>query len=175
VAPRRRVALYSPPSPTQKKLSDTDAKKLKAPRAHEPGRILSLDLGEKRVGVAVSDENRLSVRALPVLGRTNWKRLLSDIDELCRRFDVKRVVVGLPLRLDGTEGDAAEDARRVARNLGLSLKLPVSLQDERLTSKDAEAELRAEGFDFREIKARVDGEAAVLILKDFLEGNAPNS
>ena len=156
-------------------MSDTDAKKLEAPRAHEPGRILSLALGEKRVGVAVSDENRLSVRALPVLGRTNWKRLLSDIDELCRRFDVKRVVVGLPLRLDGTEGDAAEDARRVARNLELSLKLPVSLQDERLTSKDAEALLRAEGLGFREIKGRVDGEAAVLILKNFLEGNAPNS
>ncbi len=173
MAPRRRVALYSPPSPTQKKLSDTYAKKRDAP--HEPGRILSLDLGEKRVGVAVSDENRLSVRALPVLGRTNWKRLLADIDALCRRFDVKRVVVGLPLRLDGTEGDAAEDARRVARNLELSLKLPVSLQDERLTSKDAEASLRAEGLDFREIKGRVDSEAAVLILKDFLEGNAPNS
>ncbi len=173
MAPRRRVALYSPPSPTQKKLFDTYVKKQQTP--HEPGRLLSLDLGEKRVGVAVSDENRLSVRALPVLVRTSWKRLLADIDELCRRFDVKRVVVGLPLRLDGTEGDAAADARRVARNLGLSLKLPVSLQDERLTSKDAEAELRAEGLSFREIKGRVDGEAAVLILKDFLEGSAPNS
>ena len=132
------------------------------------GRVLALDIGAKRVGVAVSDELRLSVRALPTLSRTSWKRLLNSIAELCERFDVKVVVLGLPLRLDGTEGDSAREVRRVARNLELSLRLPVKLQDERLTSKAAEASLRSQGFGAGQIADRVDGEAAAIILKDFL-------
>ncbi|HLM57341.1 MAG TPA: Holliday junction resolvase RuvX [Pyrinomonadaceae bacterium] len=136
----------------------------------EQGRVLSLDLGEKRVGVAVSDESRLSVRPLEALPRTSWKRLLAAVSELCGSFDVVRVVVGLPLRLDGGEGEAAADARRIARNLELSIKLPVSLQDERLTSKAAEEELRAAGLTAEEIRKRVDSEAAAIILRDFLEG-----
>ncbi len=134
------------------------------------GRVLSLDLGEKRVGVAVSDESGLSVRPLEALPRTSWKRLLAAVSELCRSFDVVRVVVGLPLRLGGSEGDAAAEVRRVARNLELSIKLPVSLQDERLTSKAAEEELRAAGLNAEEIRKRVDSEAAAIILRDFLAG-----
>ena len=133
------------------------------------GRVLALDLGAKRVGVAVSDELRLTVRPLQALARAGWKRLLRDIAELCEQFDVETVVVGLPLRRDGGEGEAAGEARRVARNLGLSLKCPVVLQDERLTSKEAEAALRGEGFSEREVKARVDSAAAAIILRDYLE------
>ncbi len=133
-----------------------------------PGRLLALDLGARRVGVAVSDELRLTVRALPPLHRGNWKRLLREIDELRGRFDARGVVVGLPLRLDGTEGAAATEARRVAGNLGLSLGVPVFLQDERLTSRAAEATLRAGRLAPDEVKARVDSAAAALILRDFL-------
>lgn len=133
-----------------------------------PGRALALDLGTRRVGVAVSDELRLSVRPLRALERTNWKRLLREVAELCRQFDVQTVVVGLPLRLDGTEGDAAQEARRIARNLGLSLSLPVHLQDERLTSRAAEAELRAAGLDPAGVSQHVDSAAAALILRDYL-------
>lgn len=133
-----------------------------------PGRILALDLGTKRVGVAVCDELRLTVRALPPLPRTSWKRLLLAVSELCEEFDAESLVIGLPLRLDGTEGDAAEDARRIARNFGLSLKIPVHLQDERLTSFEAESVLREAGYARAEIKDRVDGEAAAIILRDFL-------
>jgi putative Holliday junction resolvase len=81
---------------------------------------------------------------------------------------VKEVVIGLPLSLDGTEGEAAAEARRIARNLALSTDVPVRTQDERLTSKAAEERLRAEGFSEAEIKDRVDGEAARLILLDYL-------
>lgn len=135
----------------------------------DSGRVLALDLGTKRVGVAVSDELRLTVRPLRPLARTNWKRLLRDIAELCEQFDVKTVVVGLPLSLDGGEGEAAEGARRVARNLGLSLTRPVVLQDERLTSKEAEEALRGEGFSESEVKERVDSAAAAVILRDYLQ------
>jgi putative Holliday junction resolvase len=83
---------------------------------------------------------------------------------------VRSIVLGLPLRLDGTEGDASQEVRRVARNLQLSLKLPLFFQDERLTSKDAESALRARGFQGGEISDRVDSEAASIILGDFLEG-----
>lgn len=135
-----------------------------------PGRLLALDIGTKRVGVAVSDELRLTARPLPALSRTNWKKLLRDVSELCGQLDVEGVVVGLPLRLDGSEGDAAAEARRLARNFGLSLNCPVVLQDERLTSREAESELRAEGRDEGEIKGLVDSQAAVIILRDYLTG-----
>src|SRR5436190_17491917 len=90
-------------------------------KGHEPGRLLALDLGTRRVGVAVSDELRLSVRPLPALARGSWKKLLRAIALLCEQFDARGVVVGLPLRLDGVEGEAAREARRIARNLELSL------------------------------------------------------
>jgi putative Holliday junction resolvase len=133
------------------------------------GRVLAIDMGSKRVGLAVSDELRLTVRALPALPRTPWKRLLSSLAELCEQFDVRNIVLGLPLRLDGTEGDASQEVRRVGRNLQLSLKLPLFFQDERLTSKDAESSLRERGFQASEIPERVDSEAASIILSDFLE------
>lgn len=139
-----------------------------APDARAPGRLLALDMGAVRVGVAVSDELRLTVRPLPALKRTNWKQLVRDVAELCSSFDVKRVVLGLPLRLDGGEGDAAIEARRVARNLSLSLPVPVSLQDERHTSSDSELRLRAEKMTKDEIARRIDSEAAALILSDYL-------
>ncbi|MDT5271334.1 MAG: putative pre6S rRNA nuclease [Acidobacteriota bacterium] len=126
-------------------------------------------MGSKRVGLAVSDELRLTVRTLPALPRTPWKRLLSSLVELCEQFDVRSIVLGLPLRMDGTEGDAAHEVRRVALNLQLSLKLPLFFQDERLTSKEAESSLRERGFGVREISNRIDSEAASIILSDFLE------
>src|SRR5688500_12559960 len=130
--------------------------------AKDPVRIIALDLGTVRVGVAVCDELRLTVRPLPALARTSWKRLLLAVSELCERFDAESLVIGLPLRLDGTEGDAALEARRLARNFGLSLKIPVHLQDERLTSMEAESALREAGYTRQEITARVDSEAAAI-------------
>jgi putative Holliday junction resolvase len=132
------------------------------------GRVLAIDIGSKRVGLAISDESRLSVRPLAALPRTPWKRLVASLAETCEQFDVRSIVLGLPLRLDGSEGDAALEARRVARNLELSLKLPLFLQDERFTSKAAEASLTARGLDAGEISKSVDSEAASIILSDFL-------
>lgn len=136
------------------------------------GRVLALDLGEKRVGVAVSDEMRLSVRALPTLYRTNWKELLRAVAELVRGFDAKALVIGLPLKMDGTEGNAAKEARKIAGNFELSLKIPIHLQDERLTSREAEEHLRAAGHSDNEVRERVDSQSAAIILRDFLESKA---
>lgn len=129
--------------------------------------------------MAVSDELCISVRPLATLNRTNWKQLLKSVSDALQSFDARALVIGLPLRLDGTEGEAATAARRTARNFELSLKVPVYLQDERLTSIEAEEVLRAAGCrrDARSRRARVDGESAVIILRDFIESvrGAPNA
>ena len=133
------------------------------------GPILALDLGEKLVGAAVSDENLITIKRLPPLKRSNWKKLLRDVLALIERFDAQTIVIGLPLSLDGTRGDAARNVQRVAQNLARSVSLPVFLQDERLTSFEATDNLRAEGKRPDEIPALVDGEAAAMILRDFLQ------
>jgi putative Holliday junction resolvase len=130
--------------------------------------ILALDLGSKRVGVAVSDALSISIKRLDVIPRTNWKQLLRDVENLARRFDAKTLVIGLPLGLNGFLGDAALAARQTALKFARSLELPVYLQDERLTSAEAEGNLRASGVRPEEIASRVDSEAAALILRDFL-------
>ena len=132
------------------------------------GPILALDLGEKLVGVAISDELLVTTKRLPPLKRSSWKRLLLEIRELIARFDAQTIVVGLPLRLDGTEGDAAQNVRRLAVNLAKSVSQPVYLQDERLTSFAATENLKAEGLKPDDIPAHVDGEAAATILRDFI-------
>ena len=133
------------------------------------GPILALDLGEKLVGAAISDERLITTKRLPPLKRSNWKKLLQEIRHLVERFDAQTIVVGLPLRLDGTHGDTAENARRIATNLAKSIHVPVYLQDERLTSFEATENLKAEGLRPEEIPALVDGEAAATILRDFLD------
>jgi len=132
------------------------------------GPILALDLGEKLVGAAISDDLLITIRRLAPLKRTNWKQLLRDVETLISDFDAQTLVIGLPLRLDGTAGNVALEVERMARNFAKSLKLKVYLQDERLTSFDARQTLLAEGHDDSEILALIDGEAAALILRDFL-------
>lgn len=133
------------------------------------GPILALDLGEKLVGAAVSDDRLVTIKRLAPLKRSNWKRLLQDVVTLIQRYDAQTVVIGLPLRLDGTSGDAAEKARQVATNLARSIPQQVYLQDERLTSFEAMANLKAEGLKPGEIPALIDGEAAAMILRDFIQ------
>ena len=133
------------------------------------GPILALDLGDKLVGAAVSDDRLVTINRLPPLKRSNWKRLLLDVVTLIRRYDAQTVVIGLPLRLDGSAGEAAEKARQVARNLAKSIQQPVYLQDERLTSFEAIENLKTEGHKPGDLPALVDGEAAALILRDFIQ------
>ncbi len=130
--------------------------------------IVAIDLGEKRVGIAVSDALSISITRLDAIPRTNWKQLLRDVANLIQRFDAQTVVIGLPLRLNGSSGDSALDVRRVAHNFARSLQVPVYLQDERLSSVEAEQNLRIEGHRPDQVSALVDSEAAAVILRDFL-------
>ena len=135
------------------------------------GPILALDLGEKLVGVAISDERLITTKRLAPLKRSSWKKLLQDLRDLVEGFDAQTIVVGLPLNMDGTDGDAARKVRQLAFNLARSVSQPVYLQDERLTSVEAAENLKAEGFKPEEIPAAIDGAAAALILRDFLVSN----
>ena len=132
------------------------------------GPVLALDLGQKLVGIAVSDEMLITIKRLEPLKRSNWKKLLKDVIALIQRFDAQTLVIGLPLRLDGTSGAAAEITQQLGANFARSLKLPVYLQDERLTSVEAREVLLSNGHKPAEIPGLIDGEAAALILRDFL-------
>jgi putative Holliday junction resolvase len=161
---------YTPPAllrTTLSKKEDNQERPLET--LCEPGRrLLALDLGRKRVGVAVSDEHWLAIRPLPALQRSSWKKLLEAVSEIAESFDAQALVLGLPLRLDGTEGEESKEAGRLARNFRLSLKIPVFLQDERLTSREAEARLLDEGKPFESLRDEVDSRAAAIILEDFI-------
>jgi putative holliday junction resolvase len=134
-----------------------------------PGRLLALDLGAKRIGVAISDELRITTRPLPVISRRSWKELLQQVAGLVQSFEAKALVIGLPLRLDGVEGSAAESVRAMAEKFQRSLNVPVYLQDERLTTFAANSELKAAGLNESESKREVDSEAAAIILRDFID------
>lgn len=132
------------------------------------GRILALDLGTRKVGVAVSDELQITVRPLKVVPRRSWKELLKTISAFIEEFDAVALVLGLPYNFDGSESEMSLEARRLARNFSLSLSIPVLLQDERLSSKSAQQNLHDRGFNEEEILKRIDSEAATIILSDFL-------
>jgi putative holliday junction resolvase len=132
------------------------------------GRILAIDIGQKRVGLAISDELQITARPLKILDRRNWKRLLSDIAAILNEFDAKSIVIGLPINMDGTIGTAAEEVMRLTDNFRKSLKVPVYLQDERLSTKEALENLKQSGTKGSKIREYVDSQAATVILQDFL-------
>ena len=133
-----------------------------------PGRLLALDLGTKRVGVAVSDELQLSTRPLAPIERRSWKDLLRRVIGLVESHQANAVVIGLPIRLDGAEGSAAKATRDIAQKFQRSLAVPVFLQNESLTSFDAQTRLKSTGQSAAAIAQQVDSEAAAIILRDFI-------
>jgi putative pre-16S rRNA nuclease len=132
------------------------------------GRLVALDLGSKRVGVAVSDELQITANPLPFIERRSWKDLLRRVAAIIESYDARGLVIGLPVSLDGSAGEAAREAQRIAENFRRSLSVPVYLQDERLTTFAADLKLNAEGLRSVEIEKRIDSEAAATILRDFM-------
>ena len=131
--------------------------------------MLALDLGMKHIGVAVSDELQFTVRPVAVIERKSWKKLLVTVIAYLDEFDAVGLVLGLPLETNGQESEMSAEARRLARNFSLSVRVPVFLQDERLTSYEAKGYLTKLGLSVKEIWDRVDSEAAAIILSDFIE------
>ena len=127
-------------------------KSIPAVRDTSRGRVLAIDYGTRRLGLALSDALRVTARPLATWTRTNRRRDLARLRDLCRLHEVDTIVVGWPLRLDGSEGDMANEARRFADRVRKHLGLHVELVDERLTSWQAEQpldELAARTWPFR--------------------------
>ncbi|MHB1192624.1 MAG: Holliday junction resolvase RuvX [Longimicrobiales bacterium] len=136
-------------------------------------RVLGLDMGERRIGVALSDPTGTIASPLETLQRRVGKRPpLTRLEALARAHAVERLVVGLPLDLRGTETPWCREVRSVGDELARRLGLPVSYVDERFTSVRAEKAVRALGLrkSQREEKGRVDAAAAALVLQAWLDG-----
>lgn len=128
------------------------------------GRILGIDPGTKRVGIAVSDADRVIATPVAVIDRASWKKLLVVIKEYVSQFDASAVVIGLPLDSSGFETHMTAEAIDIARKLSLSLAIPVFLQDERMTSYEAKGRRWERGKSIE----KIDSEAASIILTDFM-------
>jgi len=133
-------------------------------------RILGLDYGEKRIGVAVCDELGLTAQGLPTLIRKTKKHDLEILSRLIQNYSVERIVIGYPLRLDGSEGIQCEKVNRFARLLDKTFSLPVVKWSETLSTKEAEEILISSGVRWQKRKEKVDQLAACLILQNYLDG-----
>jgi len=132
-------------------------------------RVLGLDLGDRRIGIAVSDETGTVAQGRGVYLRRGEEEALSHLAELCRRERVETIVVGLPLNMDSSEGVQARKARAFARALADRTGLPVELLDERLTTAEADRVLKEAGLRERKRRRVRDELAAVLILQAWLD------
>jgi putative Holliday junction resolvase len=139
-----------------------------------PPRILAIDPGKKRIGLAMSDPFGNFPVGLETISNFEGKDLLPELRTICERYEIKRIVIGLPLHMSGEEGASAAHAREMAATLTEGLGLPVELMDERLTSKIAEQALREMGVQgSRQRKTGViDQAAAMRILQDYLDRQA---
>jgi len=134
-------------------------------------RFLGVDVGKARIGLALADDVLRTARPLRTVARRADAAPLADIGETAREFEVTQLVVGLPLNMDGTEGPAARHARGFAAKLAAALGLPAALQDERLSTFEAERRLRERGVSGKDVRAQVDAEAAAVILQEWLDGS----
>lgn len=135
-------------------------------------RVLGLDVGSKRIGIAISDPLGITAQGLETLQRQNKRLDLERLAKLARDHEVGEIVVGLPLRMSGAEGTQAEKMQRFAKELRKSLQVPVHLWDERLTSAEANRLLRETDMSIKRRGEVVDQMAAVLILQSWMEHRA---
>jgi len=134
------------------------------------GRQMGLDVGDRRIGVALSDETATLASALTTVTRTGGRKDAAAVADLVRHHEVAAVVVGLPLNMDGSRGPQAEKVLGFVESLRRRLgPVPVVTRDERLTTVEAEEKLREAGLGWRERKRVVDQAAAVVILQEYLD------
>jgi len=141
----------------------------------KPGRILGLDVGSRRIGVAVSDPLGITAQGLPTLQRKNKRQDFAHLERIIHEFQVREIVVGLPLRMSGEAGIQAGKMQVFADELRQRFGLPVHLWDERLTSVEANRLLRETEMSIAKRGQAVDQMAAVLILQNWMESRRPGA
>lgn len=133
------------------------------------GRILALDLGKKRIGLAVSDALGITAQGLPTLERTNIREDLDALAGLIHQLEVTLLLMGNPLNMSGTEGRQAAYSREFADRLHKKTGIEVCLWDERLTTVEAQRVLRESGISIEKRARAVDRLAAVILLESYLD------
>ena len=138
------------------------------------GRILAVDVGARRVGLAISDASRTLARPLETIAVTSAadavERIARRIDELDREDEgIAAIVVGMPSSLDGTPTPQTAQVRAFIARLRARTPLPIATEDERLTSREAESRLAVREKDWRKRKAQIDAVAASVFLQDYLD------
>ncbi len=137
-----------------------------------PRRVLALDVGSRRIGVAVSDPLGITAQGLETIQRQNKRKDWEALGAVLKKYEVSEIVVGLPLRLSGAEGTQSEKMRIFAGELHAQFGLPVHLWDERWTSTEANRLLRETNLSIEKRGKAVDRMAAILILQAWLEARS---
>jgi len=136
-------------------------------------RVMALDVGDKNIGVAVSDALLMTAQGRSTLRRSSWEADLQHLRKLVEDDEVSKIVVGKPLHMDGRDSPQSRKVAKFAMKLSKSLSLPVILWDERLTSFAAEQHLQEAGLNWRNRRKHVDKVAAMFILQDYLDSLKP--
>lgn len=132
-------------------------------------RILGIDFGEKRIGLALSDPLGFTAQGLETVLRQNKAQVLKDLKTLCQERQVSEVVIGLPINMDGTIGPKAKEILELVPKMEKEFAVPVKTWDERLTSRQAGRLMIDEGLSRQKQRAQSDRLAATLILQGYLE------
>ncbi len=135
-------------------------------------RFLAIDVGDKRTGLAVGDDELRMAQPVCVLETPIGKQLVDAISHAIKEHDIDELVIGLPLHMDGSEGQRVDITKQFATQLAKENALPIHFQDERLTSAAAEEKLDGSGKTHKQKKKIRDALAATEILSDFLESLA---
>lgn len=138
-------------------------------KLHKQGRILALDVGRRRIGVAVSDELGLTAQGLETLERTTARADFAALARLAAERGVRRILVGNPVNMSGSEGRQSAWVRRFAEGLAERAGVPVQLWDERLTTVEAARVLRQSGISIEKRARAVDRLSAVILLQSYLD------
>ncbi len=135
-------------------------------------RILALDLGKRRIGLALSDELGITAQGLDTLHRTRLREDLQKLGQLIRENNVSLILMGNPVHMSGDEGRQSEYSRDFAKRLQESAGVDVKLWDERLTTVEAQRVLRASGISLQKRNQAVDRLSAVILLESYLDSIA---
>lgn len=133
--------------------------------------MLALDLGKRRIGLALSDELRITAQGLETLQRTNIRADLTRLKQMTSEHNVGCILIGYPLHMSGAEGRQAEHAREFGARLKEATGLPVEFWDERLTTVEAQRVLRQSGISIEKRAQAVDRLAAVILLESYLDSH----
>lgn len=132
---------------------------------------MALDLGKRRIGLALSDQLGITAQGLETLERTNIRSDLAQLARIISEYNVSRILIGNPLHMSGQEGRQAEHARDFGARLQAVTGLPVEFWDERLTTVEAQRVLRQSGISIEKRAKAVDRLAAVILLESYLDSH----